>query len=89
VGLVAAVDGSPIVGLLRDAARLVKTLEAENERLRREVSELTMALQYMEEDWATHSCRLEDFEDCLQQLRDFRSGITDADELLDGTVGRQ
>ena len=87
MGLVAAV--TEIVGLLRDAARMVKDLEAEVSRLRKEVSDLRVQVHNMEEDWALHSCKEDVFEDWQALLLDYRSGLRDKDELLDGTVGRR
>jgi len=43
----------------------------------------------MEEDWALHSCKEDVFEDWQALLLDYRSGLRDKDELLDGTVGRR
>jgi len=78
-----------VIELLGNAARAVRELGAENQRLLKEVTDLTMRLDGMEEDWAMHSCHAEDYEDMLELLLNFRSGIADEDELLDGTVGRR
>jgi hypothetical protein len=78
-----------IIELLRSAAFAVRELGADNQRLRKEITDLTMRLDGMEEDWASHSCRQEDFEDWQELLLNFRSGIADEGELLEGTVGRR
>jgi len=82
-------DEHGIIGLLRDAARAVQELDADNRRLRKRVGELEMTLHCMEEDFAMHSCHAEDWEDVQALLLDFRSGIKDEDELLEATVGRR
>jgi hypothetical protein len=78
-----------IVELLRDAAKAVKELGEENARLRKLVTDLTMQVDGMEEEWALHSCKEEVYEEWEALLLDFRSGLRDENELLEGTVGRR
>jgi hypothetical protein len=88
-GLFVADEAEGIIELLRQAAQAVKDLVADNERLRKENLDLTMQLDGMEEEWVTHSCKEDIFGEWEALLLDFRSGLRDEGELLEGTVGRR
>jgi hypothetical protein len=87
-------DGvNELIALMREVAvRLVKLgddFEAAIEAAKLENETLHAQVASMEEQWHFAELHEEQFEDWQELLLNFRSGVVDQGELLEGTVGRR
>ncbi len=80
-------DGAnEIIGALREAATGIKALGDEIERVENDRDEALDRLEDMRREADGARSTLAEW---TELLHDFRSGIRDRDELLDGTIGRR
>lgn len=77
-----------IVELLRQAARKIIELGDRCARTENALADAQRRASTYEEDWHRNADVRDEHEVWADLLADFRSGIRDREELLEGTVGR-